>query len=92
VYRKPHPALISVLAGEIPCSCDRIPCWPASGNRVVGSNLSLSTNSRSQLVDFIGIPLEQIEAILHSVPHLVSIGIGTPKTIFLSRKIHCFAL
>lgn len=27
VYRKPHPALISVLAGEITCSCDRIPCF-----------------------------------------------------------------
>ena len=26
VYRKPHPALIYVLAGEIPYSCARIPC------------------------------------------------------------------
>jgi hypothetical protein len=26
VYRKPHPALISVLAGKIPCSCVQIPC------------------------------------------------------------------
>src|SRR5476651_2711294 len=26
VYRKPHPAMIFVLAGEIPCSQSRIPC------------------------------------------------------------------
>ena len=25
-YRKPHSALIFVLAGEISCSCARIPC------------------------------------------------------------------
>jgi hypothetical protein len=26
VYRKPHPALIFVMAGKIPYSCARIPC------------------------------------------------------------------
>src|SRR5450830_690982 len=26
VYRKPHPAMNSVLADENPCSCARIPC------------------------------------------------------------------
>jgi hypothetical protein len=26
VYRKPHPAMILVLADKIPCSCAGIPC------------------------------------------------------------------
>jgi hypothetical protein len=26
VYRKPHPAMFSILADKIPCSCARIPC------------------------------------------------------------------
>ena len=53
-----------------------------TGNRIGGSNPSLSANPWSQSVDFIGLLVEQIEAIPHSVPHSMGAGVGMPKTNF----------
>jgi hypothetical protein len=58
------------------------PPVPTPDNRAVSSNPSLSANSLSQPIDFIGLSLEQIEAIPHSVPHFMGTGINLAKTNF----------
>jgi hypothetical protein len=57
-----------------------------TGNRIGGSNPSLSANTWSQSVDFVGLPVEQIEAIPHSVPHFMGAGISLAKTNFSFQK------
>jgi hypothetical protein len=89
MYRKPHPAMISVMAGEIPCSCTSQRRHARTGIilaavNVIGHSLALCLRGIAANVAKLLRPFE--ESLLPTFPFVVGCGLVAETVDFPARQ------
>ena len=93
MYRKPHPAMISVMAGEIPCSCTSQRRHARTGIilaavNVIGHSLALCLRGIAANVAKFPRPFE--ESLLPTFPFVVGCGLVAETVDFPARQFGRF--